>query len=371
MTRLSLFLLLFVTIINAQTNDIDQQRKITFPDIPGYQTLICDLHQHTVFSDGYVWPNVRVWEAVRDNLDAIAVTEHLEYQPHKDDIPHPDRNRAYHIEAKTAENEDLIVINGSEITRKMPPGHSNAIFVNDANKLLIDDSVEVFREARRQDAFVFWNHPNWANQQEDGVARLTDTHRFLIREGLLQGIEVVNDITYSDEALQIALDHNLTIVGTSDIHGLVDWRYNIPDGGHRPVTLVFSSGKSEKGIKEGLVNRRTVVYFENRLIGRDEFLLPLVKAAITIKAASYPKKSSILNVVLQNNTSCGFTLQNASEYNFHNASDLLLLEPHSESTLQVKTLQVLTEATLKFTVLNAINAPNSHPQILLKTAIQN
>jgi len=44
----------------------------------------------------------------------------------------------------------------------------------------------------------------------------------LIRDGLLQGIEVVNDTTYSDEALQIALDYNLTILGTSDIHGIVD-----------------------------------------------------------------------------------------------------------------------------------------------------
>ena len=30
--------------------------KINFPDIPGYQTLKCDLHIHTVFSDGSVWP---------------------------------------------------------------------------------------------------------------------------------------------------------------------------------------------------------------------------------------------------------------------------------------------------------------------------
>ena len=44
---------------------------IEFPDVPGYLTLKCDLHMHTVFSDGSVWPNIRVQEALRDGLDAI------------------------------------------------------------------------------------------------------------------------------------------------------------------------------------------------------------------------------------------------------------------------------------------------------------
>ena len=61
--------------------------KINFPDILGYETLKCDFHMHTVFSDGQVWPTTRVDEAVREGLDAIAITDHIEYQPHKDDIP--------------------------------------------------------------------------------------------------------------------------------------------------------------------------------------------------------------------------------------------------------------------------------------------
>ena len=78
-----------------------------------------------------------------------------------------------------------MVIKGAEITRDMPPGHNNAIFIEDANKLEIADSIEVFRETQRQGAFVFWNHPNWVAQREDGVARLTDMHRYLIKENLL------------------------------------------------------------------------------------------------------------------------------------------------------------------------------------------
>ena len=41
---------------------------------------------HSVFSDGSVWPDIRVEEAKKDGLDVIAITEHLEYQPWKDDI---------------------------------------------------------------------------------------------------------------------------------------------------------------------------------------------------------------------------------------------------------------------------------------------
>jgi len=60
--------------------------ELPFPDLPGLITLRCDLHMHTVFSDGKVWPTVRAEEAWRDGLDAIAVTDHIEYQPFKADV---------------------------------------------------------------------------------------------------------------------------------------------------------------------------------------------------------------------------------------------------------------------------------------------
>ena len=64
------------------------RNEIRVPDPEGYRTLKCDFHIHTVFSDGLVWPTVRVDEAYREGLDAIALTEHLEYRPHRQDIIH-------------------------------------------------------------------------------------------------------------------------------------------------------------------------------------------------------------------------------------------------------------------------------------------
>ncbi len=370
MKRLLTLLLLGLAItLQAQTpHQHLTDRTIDFPDVPGYLTLKADLHMHTVFSDGDVWPNIRIQEAQRDGLDMISLTEHLEYQPHKADIPHPDRNRAHELGLNSAKNSELIVVRGSEITRKMPPGHSNAIFIEDANKLLIDDSVSVFKEAHDQGAFVFWNHPNWTPQKSDGRAELTKMHKDLIAKGYLHGIEVVNELTYSEEALQIALDYNLAIIGTSDVHGLIDWLYNVPKGGHRPVTLIFAKERTAESMKEALFARRTAVWFNNMLIGREAMLAPLLKASVIIEdsaiyTTTWAGTTEVLDVKLKNNSDARFILYNKSGYTFHGHDDIIMLEPHSTTTIQVKTKTPKTELDLKFTVLNAVTAPDTHPDI--------
>jgi 3',5'-nucleoside bisphosphate phosphatase len=363
-------ILVFQLVIAQENHSHKLSRSISFPDIPGYKTLKCDLHQHTVFSDGSVWPDIRVMEALMDGLDAISLTEHLEYQPHKTDIPHPDRNRSYELALKEAAGHGLLIIRGSEITRRMPPGHCNAIFIADANKMLVDDSVGVFREAKKQGAFVFWNHPNWTAQRKDGLATLTSMHRMLIKEKLLDGIEVVNDQTYSDEALQIALDNNLTIMGTSDIHKLIDWDFHVPQGGHRPITLVFATEKTEESIKDALFNRRTVVFYKDLLIGRDEFLIPLIQQSLRIKSASYIDKSDVLSVVVENTTNSEFILQNKTEFTFHSNTDIVNIKPGDKNVIEIKTKQRMSELKLDFVVLSAVNAPNKHPVVSWQVAVK-
>ena len=359
------FLLLFMVIVaSAQTfNPHQHNRAIHFPDVPGFKTIVCDFHQHTVFSDGSVWPDIRVQEALRDSVHAISMTEHLEYQPHGKDIPHPDRNRSYQETERIARPYDLLVIPGAEITRSMPPGHNNAIFIQDANKLMIQDSIEVFREVKRQGGFAFWNHPNWIAQRRDGTARMTPTHEYLVKEGLLHGIEVVNDLTYSDEALQIALDYDLTIVGTSDIHGLVDWQYKVPEGGHRPITLAFATEKSAAAIKDAFFAQRTVAWFNNTLIGREDQLVPLIKACLIVEKASYIGTAQVAEVSIMNDSDVEYILMNKSAYTLHANADIISIHPNTTTTIQVKTLEDLEEFTMTFEVLNAVTAPKQHPSI--------
>ncbi len=365
-----LLLLLAAPVAAQHTHGHAGERAVEFPDVPGYLTLSCDFHLHTAFSDGSVWPDIRVREAVYDGLDCIAVTDHLEYLPHQDDIPFPDRNRSYDLAAEfaTGVKADVIVLRGAEVTRDMPPGHANAVFLDDVNPLLVEEPLDAFRAAAAQDAFVFWNHPHWHAQQSDGAANLTDMHRRLIKDGLLHGIEVVNDTTYSDEALQIALDHDLAILGASDIHGVVDWRYKIPEGGHRPVTLLFAEERSPAGLRAALDERRTVAWFENTLIGRQEHLLPLIEASLSVASAKYEYRSSVLAVEIENRSDARFVLRNRSPYTFYDSTDLVTLEPHATTLVMVKPRQRLAALELVFEVLNAVVAPARHPEVTLHLA---
>ena len=388
--------LLFLVIISINYSAIYGQktekytRKIYFPDIDGYKTLLSDFHQHTVFSDGSVWPTIRVEEAIKDGLDAISLTEHLEYQPYAKDIPNPDRNRAYNIAKSFAENKNksldrkLIVINGQEITRSMPPGHINAIFLNDANKLLHPkDSLKGILAANKQDAFVFWNHPAWPAQRSDGIAKLDEFHEYLIDKKLLHGIEVVNELSYSEEALKIALENDLTIMGTSDIHGLVDWLFKVPDDnessngvlpGHRPVTIIFSKDKSENGIKDALFAGRTAVFYNELLIGKEENLKPLVEKCLVINnindlelGYSEDGKSTIKKVEIKNFSDAPFILKNLNSFTFETNSDIINIMPNSIHSISVKTKgEPLNE--LKFEVLNGIIAPKKYLNISLQIA---
>jgi len=367
---LTLGLILFSKTYAQRKDYYDQEQIIEFPDIPGYKTLKCDFHQHTVFSDGHVWPTIRVAEASEDGLDAIAITDHLEYQPYKEDIPHPDRNRSYQIALKAAEGKDIVIINGVEITRDMPPGHLNSIFLEDANKLLIDDVSEVLREAKKQGAFTFWNHPQWIAHKKDGIAKLTDMHRKLIKEGLIHGIEIVNWDSYSNEALQIAIDNNLTIMGSSDVHGLIDQGFSILDGEHRPVTLIFAREKTKESIKEGLENRRTAVWFKNTLIGSQEYLIPLIQESLVVREAkvlrSYTGKSFVVSVKIENLSDADYILENQKDFSLHSHADILIAKAHSITNIEVRTLKELPDFDLRFKVLNAVTAPDTHPVITLK-----
>tara|TARA_B100002019_G_C21262923_1_gene597755 strand:- start:141 stop:1325 length:1185 start_codon:yes stop_codon:yes gene_type:complete len=383
--RLIIFFLFNITLY-AQTEK-KYERKLFFPDLDNYKTLLTDFHQHTIFSDGLVWPTIRVEEAVKDGLDAISLTDHLEYQPFSRDIPNPDRNRVYLVAKdftdrinKTVDKK-LIIINGQEITRSMPPGHINAIFLDDANKLLHpNDSLKGIEEANKQNAFVFWNHPGWPAQRSDGIAKLDDFHRYLIDKNLLHGIEVVNELYYSEEALDIALKNNLTIMGTSDIHGLIDWLFKVPDDnesenknlpGHRPITMVFAKSKDKKSIKEALFEGRTAVFYNEMLIGKEENLKPLIEKCLVINNVnnlnlgySEDGESSIKKIEIENISDAPFFLKNLSDFTFETNSDIITIYPNSKHTIAVRT-RGNSLGELKFEVLNGIIAPKKYAKISL------
>lgn len=117
---------------------------------------------HTVFSDGLVWPSIRVAEAWMEGLDAI-------------------------------------------------------------------------QAAIDQDAFVIWNHPGY--QQVNKIPVWYDIQSQLYEKGWIHGMEIVNSKSYYPLAYKWCIEKNISILGCSDVHGLIMAENLIEPGSHRPLTL--------------------------------------------------------------------------------------------------------------------------------------
>jgi hypothetical protein len=284
------------------------RQEIRIPDIMGYKTLKCDFHMHTVFSDGLVWPTVRVEEAWREGLDAISITDHIEYQPHKDDIP-KNLNRPYAIALPRAKERGILLVQGAEITRDTPPGHFNALFINDAGPLDTNDLLDAMAAATQQGAFIWWNHPGWKPDKKGWF----DIHTTIYEKKYLRGIEVVNGHDYYPEAHQWALEKNLTMLGNSDIHDASPLQKTTPEN-HRPMTFVFVKDKSIDGLKEALTAGRTAVWFENRVVGRRQYVEALFEAAVRVGDFQYEEgRNKAVRFTLRNNSDLPVELKRVGE----------------------------------------------------------
>lgn len=308
---------------------------VVMPDIPGYKTLKFDFHIHTSFSDGSVWPTTRIAEARYEGMEGLSITDHLDSRLQKMVLQFPsdsiDRNSSWKVASAKAASSGLICIHGGEISlgSSIFPGHFNVHFLKDGNAVAAAEDkylngkgdkktknekalVAALKEARSQGAFLVWNHPNWYNQAPLRT-EWQPIHESIYKAGLMDGIEIVNQISglYCPEAFHWAIQKNLTIVSGSDAHHpmfeTVDWAL----GEHRPMTLVFAEKKSEAAVREALDNHRTAVLDNNKIYGREDVLLPLAKACLTVEKVK-PRKDGAI-VYLKNNSSVPMILQRASD----------------------------------------------------------
>ena len=290
-----------LTSIQAQINNgvmlFDEQRSpqkreiITIPDVNGYKVLKCDFHIHTVFSDGTVWPNIRLQEIWEEGLDAMAITDHVESHSHQNEVI-PDNNRAYDLLKSEAQKNNIILIKGAEISRNTPPGHFNAIFTGDVSGYITDRSTnekdkEAVLKASNQGAFIFWNHPGWKTNIE-GSYEWLDFVEDIYKNKALHGIEVINGFGFHMKALDWCIDKGLTVMGSSDVHNLIKNTYDIDhDYIHRTMTLVFAKDRSEASIREALNAGRTVAWASKYLAGKEEHVRNLFNASVDLMQNHY------------------------------------------------------------------------------------
>lgn len=333
-------LVLFSTLCLLQAQNVRQARPT--PSAGEFQVLKADLHMHTVFSDGEVWPTTRVQEAWREDLDVISLSDHDDYHPHEKDVT-ADLNRPFAIASPMAQGLGLLLVPGVEITKG--DIHFNALFVKEFNAFRGKDLHSALAEARRQGAFSFWNHPGWRLRAEwwpPIAAAYADK--------LFQGIELVNGGTYYAEAHPWVGQHKLTILSNSDIH-----RPSL-SAEERSVTLLFVREKSLDGVREALDAGRTVAWQQKRLIGSEALLRSLFQAYVHAPGAIHPPAGA---------RTAALQLRNVSALHF----DLKVVE--APKWMTVSSSQAAPQSTALLTVRLAKDAPMTRQRVTLRLEISN
>ena len=154
------------------------------------------------------------------------------------------------------------MIPGADIRRFFPLGVLNALFVQDVNLMEKENPVESIAEAKRQGAFIVWNHPGWPDHR----ATLYPIHEQLIQEDMIDGIEVMSYKDFYPIPLEWCTCYKKAIMPSSDAHCVLSGIYR---KGLRPLTLVFSEERSEKGIREALFVGRTAALFDGKIAGEE------------------------------------------------------------------------------------------------------
>tara|TARA_R110002072_G_scaffold264748_1_gene423607 strand:+ start:102414 stop:103610 length:1197 start_codon:yes stop_codon:yes gene_type:complete len=353
-----------------------QESRVIIPDIPGYYTLKGDFHMHTVFSDGHVWPTFRVNEAIRDDLDVISLTEHIDYEGFPDIIDQ-DYNKSYEIASKAAINKGLIIIKGVEISPRVAPYHHNALFLEDANILpteymksgkaefVMKDSIThdqlmgPFLAVKKQNAFVSYNHPSWGWWDTKDTVLFTSFHQELLDAEILKGVEVVNSGNYNVIAHRMALEHDLTMLCNTDEHYDNHPRYKDT---HRPMTLVFVKERSAKGVEEALFNKKTALYFGNYIIAREPEAEALFKSAVKVTTERKLRKAEPLLVVnFVNNSDIPFETKLKADFDIEGfPMGQVVIAPHDTTQVILKAIwKYPAKTTIKVIVENILVTPES------------
>lgn len=330
------------------------RREIRMPQLEGYEIIKGDFHLHTVFSDGSVWPTVRVQEAWRDGLDAIAISDHVEYRPKKAYLG-GSLNQVQDIALPEAQRHGIILVKAAEITRSMPPGHLNALFVEDIDALEKEHYRDVLQAALDQGAFIFWNHPGWQAQQPD-TCLWWDEHEELYRQGLIHGIEVHNFDEWYPVAFDWAREKGLAFMANSDIHEPVPYMPGYSDY-FRPMTLVIAREKTEAALKEALLNRQTVAFFAGKLAGPIHWLEQMFHASLQVGQPFNMKDDGSASLTITNLTDIPIVLQNEAGRTFR-------LDALSAVVLPVP--RASSNEGLPFTVTNFYTGMNQPLQVQIK-----
>lgn len=357
---------------------------ITIPQVADMNVYKADLHIHSIYSDGEVTPDMRVLEAWYDGLDAIAITDHMEYRRIEREMfdymdkyiredlrkagktvntnimrQGPDEqgilvdfNVAYNSASKKAKDLGLLVIRGVEVTRKHN-GDYNAIFTTDNNALYDRDLAQTLRNARAQGAFIIHNHPDY---DKNSVNTLTDVANGLYQQGLIDGVEVANGRKTWSYLYSHAVAGGYTPMANSDAHEYIYWKYGRPTDysipRYRNMNLIFAKELTIDSLRKALKTGNNIAYSNNNLVGKSELLQALFTACVEFKIQRTDSSQYHINVVNHSSLPYFFKIRN-SEHILNSMGSLYIKLPKDMKVADV-------------TILNMWCGNDQHPSVSIK-----
>jgi hypothetical protein len=183
-----------------------------------------------------------------------------------------------------------------------------------------------------------WNHPHWEHYSPNETV-LRPVQEKLLKGGYFDALEIYNgEIGYSPEAHEWALKYDLVIMGCSDAHAPLFTKIDYLGGKHRVVTLVFAKEKSVASVREAMDAKRTAVFAEDMIYGREQELDPLFKACVKVKSVKWSESG--VSCVLENVSSIPVIISKA---------------PGSENYRYPRHLNIPPFSTVKFSMKPLVN----------------
>lgn len=333
--------------ILRHTGQIFPERiNVVVPGVRGYNAYKAELHIHTIYSDGHVSPEYRVQEAWNDGLDILAITEHIEYreleknmiefmggyvkkdaeavnwnivgEPADKKGIQTDLNMSVRLAQKVADRYGITIIPGAEISREpSTTGHFNVLFTKDNNKIYDPDPIQSMMNAKAQGALVVHNHPGWRRPSMDMI----DFEKKIYPMGMLDGIEVMNQLDFYPRAVDRADEYGLFVTSNTDLH-YSSYEFYRLNGALRNMTIIFADDKSEESLKEALKARRSLAYSFGVLAGEESLLRDFFLASVSCEVMSVAPDGT-KTIRLKNNSSLPYVVNyNGDPYQLRGMSEL-------------------------------------------------
>jgi hypothetical protein len=145
--------------------------------------------------------------------------------------------------------------------------------------------------------------------------------------------------------------------------------YDLREGGHRPMTLVFAREKTLEAVKDALIAGRTAVYNENNLLGEEKFLKAIFERSLDISVnPSTIKYGKNHYVSIHNSSQIPYELAANGELENYSFPEKIVLWPERTVILNLrnKAGTGLEPVKLPYLVTNLLVAPGTGMPVELK-----